>query len=132
MEKPLLKTQHSKLEYRCLYPKVEDQAIRPVFCWSNETSQRKVVFGVTGLHSGAFLHLNLERNDSFSHSFDIYNIILKGYEDCGGQVPMFQTGSGKSVLISESSVQKARAVLEEEHNINKGIMAYQTVPRLFH
>jgi hypothetical protein len=38
---------------------------------------------------------------------------------------MFQTGSGKSVLISESSVQKARAVLEEEGNIKKGISAYQ-------
>jgi breast cancer 2 susceptibility protein len=48
---------------------------------------------------------------------------LKGYGDCGSELPMFQTGSGKSVLISESSVQKARAVLEEEGNINKGIPA---------
>jgi len=31
---------------------------------------------------------------------------------------MFQTGSGKSVLVSESSVQKARAVLEEEGDVN--------------
>jgi breast cancer 2 susceptibility protein len=45
---------------------------------------------------------------------------------------MFQTGSGKSVLISESSVQKARAVLEEEGNIKKGITAYQIFVRLFH
>ncbi|KAM0918866.1 hypothetical protein ACQ4PT_008593 [Festuca glaucescens] len=47
------------------------------------------------------------------------NFAEKGYGDCGSQLPMFQTGSGKSVLISESSVQKARAVLEEEGNINK-------------
>jgi len=45
---------------------------------------------------------------------------------------MFRTGSGKSVLISESSVQKARAVLEEEGNINEGITAHQTFLRLFH
>ena len=79
------------------------------------------------------LHLNWESNlDSFSHSSNINNIILKGYGDCGSQLPMFQTGSGKSVLSSESSVQKARAVLEEEGNINKGITAYQTFLLLFH
>jgi breast cancer 2 susceptibility protein len=32
---------------------------------------------------------------------------------------MFRTGSGKSVLISHSSVQKARVVLEEEGNMKK-------------
>ena len=42
---------------------------------------------------------------------------------------MFRTGSGKSVLISENSVQKARAVLEEQ-GINKGIIADQTYLRL--
>jgi breast cancer 2 susceptibility protein len=31
---------------------------------------------------------------------------------------MFQTGSGKSVLVCESSMQKARAVLEEEGDVN--------------
>ncbi|XP_044355435.1 uncharacterized protein [Triticum aestivum] len=40
-------------------------------------------------------------------------------KDCGGQLPMFRTGSGKSVLISESSMQKAKAVLEEEVKINR-------------
>ncbi|AQK42453.1 protein BREAST CANCER SUSCEPTIBILITY 2 homolog A isoform X11 [Zea mays] len=40
----------------------------------------------------------------------------KGYEDCGSPLPMFQTGSGKSVLVCESSMQKARAVLEEEEH----------------
>ncbi|KAI5004930.1 hypothetical protein ZWY2020_032173 [Hordeum vulgare] len=40
-------------------------------------------------------------------------------KDYGNQLPMFQTGSGKSVLISESSVQKAKAVLEEEVKINR-------------
>ena len=43
---------------------------------------------------------------------------MKGHEDCGSQLPMFQTRSGKSVLVSESSVQKARAVLEEEGDVN--------------
>ncbi|XP_048562011.1 protein BREAST CANCER SUSCEPTIBILITY 2 homolog B-like isoform X8 [Triticum urartu] len=47
------------------------------------------------------------------------NFMEKGYEDSGSQLPMFRTGSGKSVLISESSVQKARAVLEEEGKINR-------------
>uniref|UniRef100_A0A0D3EJY6 Tower domain-containing protein n=1 Tax=Oryza barthii TaxID=65489 RepID=A0A0D3EJY6_9ORYZ len=40
-------------------------------------------------------------------------------EDRGNEPPMFRTGSGKSVLISHSSVQKARAVLEEEGNMKK-------------
>jgi hypothetical protein len=48
-------------------------------------------------------------------------LFLKGYEDCGNSLPMFQTGSGKSVLVSESSVRKARAVLEEEGDVNRGI-----------
>uniref|UniRef100_A0A0E0MRS5 Tower domain-containing protein n=1 Tax=Oryza rufipogon TaxID=4529 RepID=A0A0E0MRS5_ORYRU len=41
------------------------------------------------------------------------------YIDRGNEPPMFRTGSGKSVLISHSSVQKARAVLEEEGNMKK-------------
>jgi hypothetical protein len=48
-------------------------------------------------------------------------LFLKGYGDSGSSFPMFQTGTGKSVLVSESSVQKARAVLEEEGDTNKGI-----------
>ncbi|KAM3197321.1 hypothetical protein ACQJBY_072780 [Aegilops geniculata] len=47
------------------------------------------------------------------------NFTEKGYKDSGSQLPMFRTGSGKSVLISESSVQKAKAVLEEEVKINR-------------
>ncbi|OEL14131.1 Protein BREAST CANCER SUSCEPTIBILITY 2-like protein B [Dichanthelium oligosanthes] len=43
----------------------------------------------------------------------------KGYEDSGSSLPMFQTGSGKSVLLSESSVRKARAVLEEQVDGNR-------------
>ncbi|CAL4951790.1 unnamed protein product [Urochloa decumbens] len=43
----------------------------------------------------------------------------KGYEDRGSSLPMFQTGSGKSVLVSESAVHKARAVLEEEGDVNR-------------
>ncbi|KAG8046006.1 hypothetical protein GUJ93_ZPchr0008g12594 [Zizania palustris] len=40
-------------------------------------------------------------------------------EDHGSQLPMFRTGSGKSVLISESSMQKARTVLQEEGNMKR-------------
>ncbi|PNT69978.1 hypothetical protein BRADI_2g03990v3 [Brachypodium distachyon] len=63
------------------------------------------------------------QNGSSSHNasilFEQGSFAEKGYEDYGSQLPMFQTGSGKSVLISESSVQKARAVLEEECNMNR-------------
>jgi hypothetical protein len=47
---------------------------------------------------------------------------FKGHEDCGSPFPMLQTGSGKSVFVSEGSVQKARAVLEEEGDANRGIL----------
>ncbi|XP_039810956.1 protein BREAST CANCER SUSCEPTIBILITY 2 homolog A-like isoform X6 [Panicum virgatum] len=46
-------------------------------------------------------------------------LATKVYEDCGNSLPMFQTGSGKSVLVSESSVRKARAVLEDEGDVNR-------------
>ncbi|CAO2181017.1 unnamed protein product [Urochloa humidicola] len=46
-------------------------------------------------------------------------VATKGYEGHGSTLPIFQTGSGKSVLVSESSVQKARAVLEEEGDVNR-------------
>uniref|UniRef100_A0A453E260 Uncharacterized protein n=1 Tax=Aegilops tauschii subsp. strangulata TaxID=200361 RepID=A0A453E260_AEGTS len=63
------------------------------------------------------------QNRSSSHKASMLleqrNFTEKGYEDCGGQLPMFRTGSGKSVLISESSMQKAKAVLEEEVKINR-------------
>ncbi|XP_037411546.1 protein BREAST CANCER SUSCEPTIBILITY 2 homolog B-like [Triticum dicoccoides] len=62
------------------------------------------------------------QNRSSSHKASMLleqrNFMEKGYEDCGSQLPIFQTGSGKSVLISESSVQKAKVVLEEEVKIN--------------
>ncbi|CAM0879886.1 unnamed protein product [Alopecurus aequalis] len=71
----------------------------------------------------AGIQMFVPQSESSSHRASILleqrNFAEKGYEDCGGQLPMFRTGSGKSVLISESSVQKARAVLEEEGNINK-------------
>nr|CAB3472097.1 unnamed protein product [Digitaria exilis] len=48
----------------------------------------------------------------------------KGYEDCGSSLPMFQTGSGKSVLVTENSVRKARAVLEEESAVNRAELLF--------
>ncbi|CAM0879681.1 unnamed protein product [Alopecurus aequalis] len=69
----------------------------------------------------AGIQMFVPQNRRSSHKASILleqNFSEKGYEDCGGQLPMFRTGSGKSVLVSESSVKKARTVLEEERNIN--------------
>jgi breast cancer 2 susceptibility protein len=41
-------------------------------------------------------------------------LLCVGHWDTGCQFPMFQTGLGKPVAVSRSSVQKARAVLEGE------------------
>jgi breast cancer 2 susceptibility protein len=41
-------------------------------------------------------------------------LLCVGRWDTGCQFPMFQTGLGKPVAVSRSSVQKARAVLEGE------------------
>lgn len=40
--------------------------------------------------------------------------------------PIFQTGSGRAVSISIASVQKAKAVLDE-NNINTGKIDYCTI-----
>jgi breast cancer 2 susceptibility protein len=42
------------------------------------------------------------------------------------QFPMFQTGSGRAMSISMASVQKAKAVLDE-NNVNTGKIGYSTV-----
>jgi breast cancer 2 susceptibility protein len=55
-----------------------------------------------------------------------YNIISNwlllcvGHWDTDCQFPMFQTGLGKPVTVSRSSVEKARAVLEKEKNNKTG------------
>jgi breast cancer 2 susceptibility protein len=48
--------------------------------------------------------------------------------DVGGMehFPIFQTGSGRAVSISIASVQKAKAVLDE-NNINTGKIDYCTI-----
>uniref|UniRef100_A0A0D9UX46 Tower domain-containing protein n=1 Tax=Leersia perrieri TaxID=77586 RepID=A0A0D9UX46_9ORYZ len=69
------------------------------------------------LHAGI---QKLPQNRSSSHKAN--TLIEEGSsikEDCGSEMPMFRTGSGKSVLISDSSVLKARAVLEEEGNMKR-------------
>ncbi|KAM0883363.1 hypothetical protein ACQ4PT_031677 [Festuca glaucescens] len=75
----------------------------------------------TSFQAGIQMFVPQRRSSSHKASIllEQQNFAEKGYGDRGSQLPMFQTGSGKSVLISESSVQKARAVLEEEGNINK-------------
>uniref|UniRef100_A0ACD5VKF8 Uncharacterized protein n=1 Tax=Avena sativa TaxID=4498 RepID=A0ACD5VKF8_AVESA len=75
----------------------------------------------TALQAGIQMFVPQSRSSSHKASIllEQQNFAEKGYGECGSQLPMFQTGSGKSVLIRESSVQKAKAVLEEESNINK-------------
>jgi breast cancer 2 susceptibility protein len=41
-----------------------------------------------------------------------YNVKILGDAHKDNFFPMFQTGSGKAVLLSKDSIQKARAVLE--------------------
>lgn len=38
----------------------------------------------------------------------------------GARQPMFHTGMGRSVLVSKSSIDKARAVLEDQEVANEG------------
>uniref|UniRef100_A0ACD5TRR7 Uncharacterized protein n=1 Tax=Avena sativa TaxID=4498 RepID=A0ACD5TRR7_AVESA len=75
----------------------------------------------TALQTGIQMFVPQSRSSSHKASIllEQQNFAEKGYGECGIQLPVFRTGSGKSVLIRESSVQKARAVLEEESNINK-------------
>ena len=47
-------------------------------------------------------------------------LLCVGHWDTDCQFPMFQTGSGKPVALSRSSVQKARALLEGEKNNTTG------------
>ena len=47
-------------------------------------------------------------------------LLCAGHWDTDCQFPMFQTGLGKPVAVSRSSVQKARAVLEGENNNTTG------------
>jgi hypothetical protein len=42
------------------------------------------------------------------------------------QVPLFQTGSGRAVPVNMTSIQKAKAVLEE-NSINEGNIVYYTI-----
>ncbi|TVU21686.1 hypothetical protein EJB05_31338, partial [Eragrostis curvula] len=66
-----------------------------------------------------FILENVSSSHKASIHFEQGKFANKGHEDCGIPFPMFQTGSGKSVLVSERSVQKARSVLEEEGDANR-------------
>ncbi|EEC70000.1 hypothetical protein OsI_00530 [Oryza sativa Indica Group] len=83
----------------------------------------------TGEAIAPMLHAGMQKfapqNRNSSHKaitlMDQGSSMKEEYIDRGNEPPMFRTGSGKSVLISHSSVQKARAVLEEEGNMKKEI-----------
>ncbi|VAH57277.1 unnamed protein product [Triticum turgidum subsp. durum] len=80
---------------------------------------REAFVEVPAFQAGIQTFVPQNRSSSRKASMLLEQRNLKGYKDSGSQLPMFRTGSGKSVLISESSVQKAKAVLEEEVKINR-------------
>uniref|UniRef100_A0A0E0JEH1 Tower domain-containing protein n=1 Tax=Oryza punctata TaxID=4537 RepID=A0A0E0JEH1_ORYPU len=73
------------------------------------------------LHAG--VHKFAPQNRNSSHKANTLmeqgSYTKEEYIDRGSEPPIFRTGSGKSVLISDSSVQKAKAVLEEEGNMKR-------------
>ncbi|KAM3197159.1 hypothetical protein ACQJBY_072686 [Aegilops geniculata] len=93
-----------------------EEAVKSVNNYKEETFVEDATFQA-GIQN--FVPQNGISSHKASMLLEQRNFMEKGYEDSGSQLPMFRTGSGKSVLISESSVQKARAVLEEEGKINR-------------
>ncbi|KAJ1282475.1 hypothetical protein BS78_03G055000 [Paspalum vaginatum] len=59
---------------------------------------------------------NLANENSRGKAQVVLEAVNRG---CGSSLWTFQTGSGKSVLVSESSTRKARSVLEEEDDVNR-------------
>lgn len=56
-----------------------------------------------------------------------------GHWDTDFQFPMFQTGLGRPVAVSQTSIQKARTVLEEENSKRSGKKyTYGLIIRLMH
>ncbi|VAH73157.1 unnamed protein product [Triticum turgidum subsp. durum] len=92
-----------------------EEAVKSVNNYNGETFVEEATFQA-GIQK--FVPQNRISSHKASMLLEQRNFMEKGYQDSGSQLPMFRTGSGKSVLISESSVQKARAVLEEQ-GINK-------------
>ncbi|XP_044974947.1 protein BREAST CANCER SUSCEPTIBILITY 2 homolog A-like isoform X2 [Hordeum vulgare subsp. vulgare] len=93
-----------------------EEAVRSVNNYNGETFVEEATFQA-GIQK--FVPQNRSSSHKASMLLEQRNFMEKGYEDCGSQLPMFRTGSGKSVLISENSVQKARAVLEEQGKISR-------------
>ncbi|VAH57528.1 unnamed protein product [Triticum turgidum subsp. durum] len=92
-----------------------EEAVKSVNNYNRETFVEEATFQA-GIQK--FVPQNRISSHKASMLLEQRNFMEKGYKDSGSQLPLFRTGSGKSVLISESSVQKARAVLEEQ-GINK-------------
>ncbi|XP_044338914.1 protein BREAST CANCER SUSCEPTIBILITY 2 homolog B isoform X2 [Triticum aestivum] len=89
-----------------------EEAVKSVNNYNRETFVEEATFQA-GIQK--FVPQNRISSHKASMLLEQRNFMEK---DSGSQLPLFRTGSGKSVLISESSVQKARAVLEEQ-GINK-------------
>lgn len=124
-----MKIQSSKLENNSFHLRIIVQDLGPVPPWSKENLQQKVSLEIVDYKAFYTAHFRFLIQDlQITHDICLIPLLsckilfatlfLKGYEDCGSPLPMFQTGSGKSVLVSESSMQKARAVLKEEGDVN--------------
>ncbi|KAM3347015.1 hypothetical protein ACQJBY_021162 [Aegilops geniculata] len=93
-----------------------EEAVKNVNNYNGEAFVEEAAFQA-GIQK--FVPQNRNSSHKASMLLEQRNFTEKGYKDSGSQLPLFRTGSGKSVLISESSVQKAKAVLEEEVKINR-------------
>uniref|UniRef100_J3KWN6 Uncharacterized protein n=1 Tax=Oryza brachyantha TaxID=4533 RepID=J3KWN6_ORYBR len=84
----------------------------------------KNVYNDTGEAIEPILHAGIQKfaPQSRSSSHKANALMEEGSsikEVRGREPPMFRTGSGRSVLITDRSVQRARAVLEEEGNMKR-------------
>ncbi|KAK3160428.1 hypothetical protein QOZ80_1BG0059330 [Eleusine coracana subsp. coracana] len=144
VSKSSIKRASAILEPRNIAKELEDEAFlddggatslfktgsgRSVLTSNNSKEKSHIVLeaeeGVKGenpmAESGAqqFVHVNENSGHNASIPLEQRKFSNKGHEDCRSPFPMFQTGSGKSVSISERSMWKARAVLEEKVGANR-------------
>ncbi|KAK3163964.1 hypothetical protein QOZ80_1AG0010770 [Eleusine coracana subsp. coracana] len=144
VSKSSIKRASAILEPRNIAKELEDEAFlddggatslfktgsgRSVLTSNNSKEKAHIVLeaeeGVKGenpmVESGAqqFVHETENSGHNASIPLEQRKLSNKGHEDCRSPFPMFQTGSGKSVSISERSMWKARAVLEEKVGANR-------------
>lgn len=70
----------------------------------------------------------------FSFQISVHTQIPVGVEDGradGGGMPIFRTASGRSVFVSDSSVNRARSVLGEADSNNRGELVFSKLIEIF-